>query len=220
MTRTVYLGVLAVACGAAGTYVYASAAKERETTPAARKQYDDLRADVKGLERRLANRETLASLSRLSANDAEDVQKEPTDDQQLPADPPLEAPPSLEASKVKEQESAARIASRFESETIDSAWRSEATPLLARQFGARTPSGSRLTSIECRSSMCRVEAVHDSFDAYSEFTRAAITAPDAEWQGSFVAHVVGDPYAGQVRSRAYMVRPGEDLAALITEEQE
>jgi hypothetical protein len=120
---------------------------------------------------------------------------------------------------VTEEQAKARLADRFAREPMDMAWRREATAQLQRQFSATATAGSRVTGIDCRQSLCRVDTIHKDFDTYREFAHAAITSPHNEWRGGTLMHVLGEPNAGELRAVAYLARPGEDLGRMLQDEQ-
>ncbi|RKG73846.1 hypothetical protein D7W79_24490 [Corallococcus exercitus] len=75
------------------------------------------------------------------------------------------------------------------------------------------PRGARIVSLECRSSMCRLQMSHPSQDAFRNFLREGLMDDADAWEGPFMAALTGTPgRSGEVEAAAYLARAGVDLA--------
>ncbi|NOJ92066.1 hypothetical protein HMI51_03770 [Corallococcus coralloides] len=109
-------------------------------------------------------------------------------------------------------EAVARMDARFFGEGVDAAWSRDATRR-AERLGAVLPRGARIVSLECRSSMCRLQMSHPSQDAFQKFLREGLIDDADAWEGPFMAALTGAPgRPGEVEAVAYLARGGVDLA--------
>ena len=82
------------------------------------------------------------------------------------------------------EQSQGHVLSAFADERVDPAWSHEASRSLERLVRGHLPSGSRVQSIECRTTMCEVEVFHANASAHGPF----IVDGFSGWPGSvFVA---------------------------------
>lgn len=96
------------------------------------------------------------------------------------------------------------VGARFEQETSDPGW--HAASELGSKLNEVLPAGSALRSLECRSSMCRIETTHRDLEAYRAFTEHFLL-PGARaplWSGAGFFHVTHEPQ-----------RPGDELVAVV-----
>jgi hypothetical protein len=101
---------------------------------------------------------------------------------------------------------------RFFTEPLDPGWSQEARRR-AEQFGGLLPKGARVLSLECRSSICRMETTQPSLEAFQNFMRQGLLAGGHEWNGPVMAAVKGDPNKpGEVLTVTYLAREGADLS--------
>lgn len=215
---------LPCALGVGLAYVFASrtagARTNADTSDGA--ALSELQAEVKQLKQELSARRTERAVEVLKAarhgdSNAPDGEGAEEEAQGQPGPAALSAA-ATSARPLTEEEAGFRLENRFASEPVDAAWRREATAILQRQFTAKAGPGSRVTEIDCKQSLCRVEMVHKDFDTYRDFGHATFTSSSAEWRGGAMMHVVGDREAGEVKSIAYLARPGEDIGLIMQEE--
>jgi hypothetical protein len=181
----------------------------------------ELREELQQLRRGLASRRTEHAIEILKAARQQDSEPAKPEDNALEetSDEASPAAPAPGKKLVTEQEAEVRLERRFASESVDSTWRSEAVPALQRLFSGHTGAGSRITGIDCRQSMCRVETVHKDFGTYRTLAYDVVTSMNEPWRGAAMMHVVGDPEApGEVKAIAYMAKPGVDLATMMQED--
>ncbi|AFE04510.1 dihydrolipoamide acetyltransferase [Corallococcus coralloides DSM 2259] len=109
-------------------------------------------------------------------------------------------------------EAVARMDARFFGEGVDTAWSHDATRR-AERLGEALPQGARIVSLECRSSMCRLQMSHPSQDAFQKFLREGLIDDANAWEGPFMAALTGTPgRPGEVEAVAYLARAGVELA--------
>ncbi len=105
-----------------------------------------------------------------------------------------------------------RLDARFFSEGVDPAWSREASQRVER-LRTHLPQGAHVVSLECRSSMCRLEMSHPSQTSFQHFIRAGLIDDAAGWDGPFMAAIKGGPeQAGGVAAVAFLARAGAELA--------
>jgi hypothetical protein len=103
------------------------------------------------------------------------------------------------------EESRDRVLSAFTDEPVDRNWGPTSSGELDRMVRAALPAGSRLTAVECRSTMCRLKLVHADPEAQPQFLRKAFR----DWSGSiFVAEERRD--AGGLTVALIAARPGRE----------
>jgi hypothetical protein len=108
----------------------------------------------------------------------------------------------------------ARLTNRFGHEPADAAWSRPAQALLDSHIRAGLPDGSRVVSLECRQTMCRVESEHTSLAIYARFVNEALLFPTGGWNGPVMTQILSQ--AGpQITSVAYLLRDGEDFAPYL-----
>jgi hypothetical protein len=88
------------------------------------------------------------------------------------------------APAVTYEESQRRVLKAFAGEAVDGSWSEQAGRELEAIARGHLPDGSRLDSIECRATMCRVEVAHRHSDSHLSFLMDGFRG----WRGSiFVA---------------------------------
>ncbi len=125
--------------------------------------------------------------------------KQPKEDPSLPRQTPAEA--------IRESQEHVLVA--YAHESTDPAWSREASRLLDTTVRKHLPEGSRLRSLECRSTMCQVEVTHTSLEAQSAFLMEGFTG----WPGSIF--VAGEnKHSGELTMTLMAARKGTDLPIL------
>jgi len=118
------------------------------------------------------------------------------------------APPAPAASTEEIRDT---LQSRFVGEEIDRKWSVEAAALVRSHAGARLPEGSRLRSVECRASLCRIETIHRDLAGYRKFLQAPPASPELAWTGPWMTTVLRTEDDGTVLSVGYFGREGASL---------
>ena len=89
-----------------------------------------------------------------------------------------------EPPQMTDEQAQAMVLDAYAEETMDSTWSVKATDKLSAVVRDHLPSGSQLTSLECRTTMCQVKVVHKTPEAHSSFVMDGFMG----WPGSvFVA---------------------------------
>jgi hypothetical protein len=100
------------------------------------------------------------------------------------------------------------VEAKFLGEGQDPAW-SRTAGYRARSTVLRSlPSESRLSGIECRASMCRVETTHPNESAYQQFMRAPMRSLENAWPAPSLVTVLRTEPDGEVVSVMYLAREG------------
>jgi len=105
----------------------------------------------------------------------------------------------------------------FEEEIADPSWASDAEYTAEQKLAVAMPESSAISSIECRSSICRIETFHQNSDAYGKFSEQAFKNPDTRiWTAdAFSALVSGDEQVGLIVV-SYVSREGKALPSMDT----
>lgn len=116
-------------------------------------------------------------------------------------------PPEPQAAEVIEQ-----MDERFFSEPLDPGWSQQARRRV-EQLGGMMPKGARVVSLDCRTSLCRMEMSHPNLESFQDFVRQGLLGGGYEWDGPVMAAVKGDPHQpGELLTVAYLAREGTDLS--------
>lgn len=123
------------------------------------------------------------------------------------------APPSPPA-PLSAQEVVARLEEAVHGEPEDPHWSRQAEDL-ARAKLERTLTTSRLESVHCGASVCRLETSHPSQEALEQFREQVLMAPEPVlWNGAAYSSVQGDARAGTLVLVSYLSREGRPLPEL------
>jgi len=112
------------------------------------------------------------------------------------------------------EEMRSRLNERFTAERADLGWSKPAQALIDRHLQAGLPDGSHLLSVDCRRTMCRVEAQHSNLEVYHRFVDKALLFRGGGWNGPVMTGIL-NPGDAQVNSVAYLLRDGADFASLL-----
>jgi len=101
----------------------------------------------------------------------------------------------------------------FVGEVADPSWARDAHKTVATAFTNELPDGSRIKSIDCRSTLCRIETIHDNHERATEFIGRVVADPAKRpWNGSFAAGPIAEnPAGGLVTLVTYLMREGAEL---------
>jgi len=116
-------------------------------------------------------------------------------------------PPALQWQEVQDNAEAQFIAEQY-----DRTWSAETAVRLRGNVSSRLPHDSRLRSLECRESLCRLETSHPDADQFREFQRESLRAPDFGWQGAMFFSPLKLESSGEVTAVTYLIRPGRPAA--------
>jgi len=100
-----------------------------------------------------------------------------------------------------------------QAEAADPSWADRARSMAENSLAAHLPEGSRLGAIDCRTSVCRIESIHDGQRRADEFIHKALGEPAARpWNGGFaVGPIAEDPATGRVTTLLFLMRESKDL---------
>lgn len=136
------------------------------------------------------------------------VAKSPHDVNVVPSGHELTPDERTAAETRSRQKQKEAMESNFAGQMPDQSWSiGTATEVQAKVF-ARLPKDSRLMSIECRKSMCRLETSHHDEQTYQAFLSKSLAAPDFNWQGAIAYSTSRDDSSGEIAAVAYMMRAG------------
>jgi hypothetical protein len=134
----------------------------------------------------------------------------------LPTAPPQ--PHALRAADrapTEPKDMPAALESAFAEEAADPGWSSEAERTVQQKLLRVTPRASDVRSIECRSSMCRIETTHRDAGDYERFVLSAFKDPESQvWNGNAFSTSLRLDDRGGVVSVSYLAREGEVLLSL------
>jgi hypothetical protein len=100
------------------------------------------------------------------------------------------------------------IGARFFSEGSDPGWSASTERDVRNQVAAKLPSDARQLGVECRSSLCRVEASVPDKAKFAEYVQSAYLGADGVWSGPTTSTLVHDGRSGDVVAVTYLGRPG------------
>lgn len=120
-------------------------------------------------------------------------------------------PPALAKREVTTEDISDGLSSRFYAEDVDRNWSATARQKFQSRLSAAIPNGSRLVSLECKSSMCRAEISHPSMEAHQSFVQSAFMPP-AQWEGSTMVSLKEESGERSVTSVAFLAREGQGLS--------
>jgi hypothetical protein len=109
------------------------------------------------------------------------------------------------------------VEAAFVSEPADSSWSRTAERTLETRLTSALPAGA-LRSVECHTSMCRIETQHGNLSAYDTFYQKTFTSPGAmPWAGANFSTALDQNAAargGPFVIVSFLAREGRDLPRL------
>ncbi len=125
--------------------------------------------------------------------------------------PPLTAAAIEEATRQQREKNSAVLGDYFQTETVDSEWSDQIAGLIEKRFAESGEAlmNSRLLATECRSTLCRIEVAHASFNEQSafEFTLPMLLGAELPRTMMFTEQQPD----GSVRQVVYLARKGHDF---------
>lgn len=189
--------------------------------PDPRVEIESLREELARVQRTLkaqgsAVRSAAAQLRENAAQQANPDSEEHHENRRSPA---AQAPTVQQPLLHDAEEMLRGLGTSFDQQGIDHQWTSVATPLADAQLRRHLPEGSRLTSVECRESMCRAEVLHRDLDKFHEFTNGLVTSAERKWDGVVMSSLIESVGTSDVRAVVYLGRGNQDLVALASPEE-
>lgn len=136
---------------------------------------------------------------------------------------PVSFPPALgpesqanaQAEKTKGLDSVElrnHFAALFTEEPIDPVWAPERKSTLSSRLQSALPSASILKGVECHSSLCRVETVHQDVAGYQAFLDSAFRDPGTKvTTGGIFATLAGKDEEGRLVATVFVAAEGQSL---------
>jgi hypothetical protein len=158
--------------------------------------------------RKAADRQSVASPSPLPSSVAADLHTfaaKMMSARPVAAETPRPAPEAAsalhrQASRMTLAQEQEQVLVAYGRESVDPTWRRDAETRLDTAVRASLPDGSRLLSLECRTTMCMLEVSHkDEGAAHAVGRRSWLLAASRGWDGSFFV-------AGERRERGEIVQ--------------
>jgi len=176
----------------------------------AEREIKELRNELKAQRAitQLANAAHAASVQAAAAQAAQAAATAPTATQAAPEPAPTPAP----AKEVSTEEVRDSLSARFVQENYDSNWSVVARGKIQALLAAATPTGARVLSVECKTSLCRAEVSEPDIDSHKQLIRKALTSA-TPWAGSTMVTLADDPSSGHITSVAFFAREGKALAS-------
>jgi hypothetical protein len=136
----------------------------------------------------------------------------PEDADKQPADTPerssaAEAAPSLDDQKAYLQAS-------FSDQAPDADWSRTATKQLHEMFEPLASNDTSLRSVDCRSTLCRVELTHTTEAEYRSFMTTVMSGAMRDWKGPGGGGMLGTEPNGAVTTVLFLAREGAELPVL------
>jgi hypothetical protein len=158
----------------------------------------------------------LAAVSRLGAlAEAARARPAPAPDKAEGTAPAPAEPAHEHAPPPDPAETRAQYQQAFSLEPVDRDWSSSAQAKLQEAVSALMPKTSQVVSLECRTSLCRVQVRHRNLDDYRSFTQDAYLKGDTHiWNGQMFSTLVGDPTNDGVMTVAFLAREGHLLPSM------
>jgi hypothetical protein len=157
-----------------------------------------------------------AAVSRIGTlAEAKRAQSTPAPDKAEVTGPSPAEPVHEHAQPLDPAEATAQYQQAFSLEPVDREWSSSAQAKLQTGVSALIPKTSQVVSLECRTSLCRVQVHHRNLDDYRSFTQDAYLKGDTHiWNGQMFSTLVGDPTTDGVTTVAFLAREGHLLPSM------
>ncbi len=118
--------------------------------------------------------------------------------------------PEREEAEFQEQmrQAMATLSEQLMAEDVDEVWSVEAMDRITQISESSDNDGSTLNYVDCRHTMCKLEATHRDLDALNTFSRSLPMA--LKWNSTLTMHVEDRP-DGSKTSMVFISRDGYDL---------
>jgi hypothetical protein len=120
--------------------------------------------------------------------------------------------PSANRAPADATERRVQYNAKFSDEYRDAQWATASQDVATAKLKTILPPTSELKSVECRSSMCKIETTHEDAEHYRDFANNAFMNPTTvPWNGAFFSTGAEDPATGRFVAVAYLGREGQPL---------
>jgi hypothetical protein len=133
-----------------------------------------------------------------------------------PASPAIESKRAAEPDRaaprkaLEPAEVATRMEAAFSREVADHEWSTKAQQTTQQKISALMPNNSEVLSVDCRTSLCRVEMTHQSLDDYRRFLDSAYMQPESHlWDGPSFSTLLENSGSGPVVAVSFLFREGQ-----------
>lgn len=110
-------------------------------------------------------------------------------------------------------EIAAQIDGKFAQEPVDPGWSSGAERQLRQALESKPSPGTTLASVSCRRSLCRVESLHTSLEAFHNYIDSSYMAEGRlPWNGAVTAMVI-EQSETRVKAVSFIAKEGSEIPA-------
>jgi hypothetical protein len=99
----------------------------------------------------------------------------------------------------------------FIGEYADAAWSQKARGLASERLKATLPDSSAVRSIDCRTSMCRIETSHADLEHYRQFVQKSFMDPESSIWNAATYSSITDDSSGNLVVVSYVSRDGQPL---------
>jgi hypothetical protein len=139
----------------------------------------------------------------------------PGDESDAPAAPPQAPLGPKERPTIELEDATDEIERVFLGEGSDPTWSRQTERTVKEKLMVSLPEASAVRSIECRSSMCRIETSFRDAETYEHFAQSAFKDPATQiWNGGAYSTSLGTDDRGGMVIVSYLAREGEDLPSL------
>ena len=126
-----------------------------------------------------------------------------------PSQPDMPLEERIAQDQVYEQQSVAALAGRLAGEEVDTDWAGNFQAALDQGLKSESFAGTRLSDVECKSSLCRVTLAHDNAETEEQFLENMLDLPVmSNTQAFYKREANGDGSASLV---LYIAREGQSL---------
>jgi hypothetical protein len=191
------ISALALAATTVAISLIWSAFDSRSDQRASQRNIQQLQANIDELKTELRRRSTLAHVADATMARGVTSLAQPKGQAETPQ--ALDDQPTTdEVTSMSFEQSQASVFEAFGHEGIDSHWSGDAARKLETSIRDRLPQGSHLGSVECHSTMCRIEVYHVEpngvqtfiMDAFRDWGGSLFVAKDRVEQGEHVATII------------------------------
>jgi len=217
MNRGIIGGTFALAvCAASALFWYSS----QKPVQAPSSKSDE--AAIRELRREVGELKEARATDLLVAAQLANVGRAPVPAPSSPPDPvrePSEAAQSPALSDAEQEQAAAKaeagilsgLERAFASEGRDGRWSGTTANELSRSVREALPAGSNVSSVDCKSRICRLETTHENVEAFREFNTAAFARTGQTlWRGA-VYSAVREQSGSSIVALTYLAKEGEVL---------
>jgi hypothetical protein len=127
------------------------------------------------------------------------------------ADPQSVAPASPAAVDIDPEAMADHLESSFFHEGPDHEWAELARRSIQEKVVSLLPEGSSIRSLECQSTLCRMELIHGNNETYRQFQHRQFQDGPL-WKGASVTRTEKGPRDGEILTVSYFAREGYPLS--------